>query len=47
MSTKKLNYIENKDLLMKYALEINEPIVSLLDNAIEDKILIYSILIRC
>ena len=31
-----LNYIENKNLLMKYALEINEPIVSLLDKAIED-----------
>ena len=31
-----LNKIENKDLLMEYALEINQPIVSLLDQVIED-----------
>ena len=31
-----LNRIEYKDLLMKYALEINEPVVTLLDQAIED-----------
>ena len=31
-----LNHIEDKNLLMQFALEINEPIVSLLDKAIED-----------
>ena len=31
-----LNKIENKDLLMEYALEINQPVVTLLDQAIED-----------
>ena len=31
-----LNRIEDKELLLKYALEINGPIVSLLDKAIED-----------
>ena len=31
-----LNKIENKDLLMEYALEINQPVVTLLDKAIED-----------
>ena len=31
-----LNRVENKDLLMQYGLEINQPIVSLLDQAIED-----------
>ena len=31
-----LNRIENKDLLMQYGLEINQPIVSLLDQAIVD-----------
>ena len=31
-----LNYITDKNLLMQFALEINEPIVSLLDKAIEE-----------
>ena len=31
-----LNKIDNKDLLMEYALEINQPVVTLLDQAIED-----------
>ena len=31
-----LNYIKDKDLLLKFALQINQPIISLLDKAIED-----------